>query len=92
MTNKKSINMFQCAFNKLLAEDNLAGGGGVFGDYGEGHGGAVGMTDFYATKDGRSVTDSGKRKKKKQTTKNKQKDIGTNMLMPVQRRPLSRDL
>lgn len=92
MMNKKSINIFERVFNKLLAEDNLAGGGGVFGDYGDGHGGAVNMTDFYATKDGRNITGGGGKKKKKQTTKKKQKDVGTNMLMPVQRRPLSRDM
>lgn len=92
MINNKSINIFQHTFNKLLAEDNIAGGGGAFGDYGDGHGGAVNMTDFYATNDGRNVTASGKRKKKRKNSKNKHKDVGTNMLMPVQRRPLSNDL
>ena len=39
---------------KLIREDNMAAGGGVFGDGPSfGHGGAVGNSDFYAPGDAR---------------------------------------
>jgi hypothetical protein len=39
---------------EIIKEDNIAGGGGVFGDGPSfGHGGAVGNSDFYASGDSR---------------------------------------
>lgn len=86
---KSQDNIFAIKFNKLLAEDMFAGAGGVFGDADSmGHGGAIEMTDFYATGDNR-LPRGGKKKKKQTKSKSKQnKDVGVNMLTPVQRRPL----
>lgn len=83
---------FENKFKQLLDEDMTAGAGGVFGDAPSmGHGGAIGNTDFVATDDHRIPT-GGKRKSKKKNKTKKSKDVGVNMLMPVQRRPLSRQL
>ena len=68
---------------KLIREDNVAAGGGVFGDGPSfGHGGAVGNSDFYAPGDARIPFALGyfsrqgklrkkKRKKKRKTRKRK---------------------
>lgn len=85
------MNFFEKRFKQLLDEDMIAGAGGVFGDAPSmGHGGAVGNTDFYATGDMRIPT--GGKKKKKKTNKKKTKDVGVNMLIPTQRRPLIKGL
>ena len=85
------MNFFEKRFKQLLDEDMTAGTGGVFGDAPSmGHGGAVGNTDFYATGDMRIPT--GGKKKKKRTNKKKTKDVGVNMLIPTQRRPLVKGL
>lgn len=67
----------------LIKEDNVAAGGGVFGDGPSfGHGGAVGNSDFYAPGDARIPFGIGyfsrqgklrkkKRKKKRKTRKRK---------------------
>lgn len=67
----------------LIREDNVAAGGGVFGDGPSfGHGGAVGNSDFYAPGDARipfalgyfsrqSKLRKKKRKKKRKTRKHK---------------------
>lgn len=95
------MSIFRESFLKSLNETNLAGIGGVFGDSPSmNHGGAVSpegdKADFYASKDGRDIMNSegGKKKKKKDNKgkKKKKKDVGVNMLMPIQRRPLSRGL
>lgn len=61
---------------QLIREDNVAGGGGVFGDGPSfGHGGAVGNSDFYASGDARIpfalgyFSRQGKLKKKKRKKK-----------------------
>ena len=87
------MKLFEKAFYRKINEYNLAGAGGVFGDTDSmGHGGAVGNTDFYNT--GSTVIPQGPKKKKKSKGKNKSKsrDIGVNMLAPVQRRPLNQDM
>ena len=95
------MSIFRESFLKSLNETNLAGIGGVFGDAPSmNHGGAVSPTgdkaDFYASKDGRDIMNSegGKKKKKRGDKKKKVKkrDVGVDMLMPVQRRPLIRGL
>jgi len=85
------MKLFEKAFTRKLTEDNLAGAGGVFGDAESmGHGGAIGNTDFYAKGDNRIPTGGGKKEDdEKEDTK---KDVGVNMLMPVQRRPLGKSM
>jgi hypothetical protein len=85
------MNIFEKEFLHVLSDSNSAGAGGAFGD-GEsmGHGGAIGMTDFYATGDNRLPL-GGKKKKRKKKGKDKNKrDGGISPLLPTQRRPLSR--
>ena len=86
------MKLFEKAFTRKLNEDNVAGAGGVFGDADSmGHGGAVGNTDFYAKGDNR-IPAPGKKKDDDEEKKNTEKDVGVNMLMPVQRRPLGKSM
>jgi len=86
------MKLFEKEFYKQLEEDMISGAGGVFGDTDSmGHGGAVGNTDFYAKDDNRWPTGGDDKKKKK--TKGKQgKNVGVNLLVPVQRRPLGKSM
>lgn len=96
------MKIFEQLFIKHLEESNVAGGGGVFGDTDSmGHGGAVGLTDFYANGDAR-LPKGGKFKPCshcKQRTKckkagrclksvDKKKNGSIQPLIPTQRRPL----
>lgn len=69
---------FKTRFFKVVQEDNLAGSGGVFGDFG-GHGGDVGNSDWYAPDDARNFFGWGggvihrRRKKRKKSRKRKSK-------------------
>ena len=97
---------FKALFYELLAEDMTAGAGGVFGDADSlGHGGAIDKSDFYATGDTRipqgpgvgsrsTWKDSGEQgpspKKKRKKGTDKGNSIKT--LIPVQRRPLTKDM
>jgi hypothetical protein len=85
------MNFFERRFKQLLDEDMTAGAGGVFGDAPSmGHGGAVGNTDFYAPGDPR-IPKGGKKKARKKKNK-KTKDVGVDMLIQTQRRPLVKSL
>ena len=91
------MKLFENAFYKQLTEDNAAGAGGVFGSADSmGHGGAITPAqDFYAPGDTRIPM--GGKKKAHATTKTKKKkkskkDGSLEVLVPVQRRPLSRSL
>lgn len=85
------MNFFERRFKQLLDEDMTAGAGGVFGDAPSmGHGGAVGNTDFYAPGDMR-IPKGGKKKARKKKNK-KTKDVGVDMLIQTQRRPLVKSL
>ena len=85
------MKLFEKAFTRKLNEDNIAGGGGVFGDTESmGHGGAVGNTDFYARGDNRIP--KGSKNDEDDDKKDASKDVGVNMLMPVQRRPLKNSM
>lgn len=87
------MKLFEKAFIRKLTEDNLAGAGGVFGDAESmGHGGAIGNTDFYATNDNRLPSEGGKKKKDEDEKSAAAKNVGINMLLPVQRRPLSKSM
>lgn len=92
--NKKSINYFEHAFNKILHEDNTAGAGGVFGSADSmGHGGAITPAeDFYATGDHR-IPKGGKKKAKptvrSKKVKKSKKDGSLEVLIPLQRRPFN---
>ena len=98
---------YKALFYKLLDEDMTAGAGGVFGNTSSmGHGGAIDSSDFYASGDTRIPTgpakgsrtmwkDSGeqgpsKKKKKKKAKISKENNIKT--LIPIQRRPLTKDM
>lgn len=86
------MKLFEKAFNRKLNEDNIAGAGGVFGDTDSmGHGGAVGNTDFYAKGDNR-IPAPGKKKEDDEEKKDTGKEVGVNMLIPVQRRPLGKSM
>ena len=85
------MKLFEKAFYQQLKEDMTAGAGGVFGDADSmGHGGAVGNTDFFAKGDNRWPTGGPEEKKKKKRKDKQSKNVGVNLLMPVQRRPLNR--
>jgi hypothetical protein len=97
---------FERAFIKHLTEDNLSGAGGVFGDADSmGHGGAIGMTDFYASGDARTPTGGkfepcshckqrAKCKKAGRCLKSDDKTPNGSIkpFMPTQRRPLNRGM
>lgn len=86
------MKFFERHFKQLLDEDMTAGAGGVFGDAPSmGHGGAVGNTDFYATGDMRTPK-GGKKKARKRKKNKKTKDVGVDMLIQTQRRPLIKGL
>lgn len=87
------MKLFEKSFYKQLEEDMISGAGGVFGDTDSmGHGGAVGNTDFYAKGDNRWPTGGEDEKKKKKPKGKRGKNVGVNLLMPVQRRPLSKSM
>lgn len=89
---------YAARFNRMLIEDMTSGTGGAFGDAGSmGFGGAVGNTDFYAPGDMRIPTPGKKMRKAKKSKKkshknNKSEDVGSNLLIPMQRRPLTKGL
>lgn len=82
------MKLFEKRFKQLLDEDMTAGAGGVFGDAPSmGHGGAIGNTDFHATDDMR-IPRGGKKKSRKKKKSKKSRDVGVDMLIQTQRRPL----
>jgi hypothetical protein len=86
------MKFFEKRFKQLLDEDMTAGAGGVFGDAPSmGHGGAVGNTDFYAPGDMR-IPKGGKKKARKKKKNKKTRDVGVDMLIQTQRRPLIKGL
>ena len=87
------MKLFEKAFYRKLNEYNLAGAGGAFGDASSmGYGGAVGNTDFHNP--GSTIIPQGPAKKTKDKKKKskKTKDVGVNLLIPTQRRPLNKDM
>lgn len=91
------MKLFESSFYRQLSETNAAGAGGVFGDAGSmGFGGAMTpATDFYAPGDMRTPMGGKKQtkksKKQRKTTKPK-RDGSISPLIPMQRRPLHRDM
>lgn len=89
---------YAARFKRMLIEDMTAGAGGAFGDTGSmGFGGAIGNTDFYAPGDMRiptpgKKTRKSKKPKKKERKNNKSENVGSNLLIPMQRRPLTKSL
>lgn len=89
---------YAARFKRMLIEDMTSGTGGAFGDAGSmGFGGAVGNTDFYAPGDMRIPTPGkemrkSKKSKKKSHKNNKSENVGSNLLIPMQRRPLTKGL
>ena len=64
--------LFEKYFLKCLDEQNIAGPGGVFGpdlQGGEGHGGSLKMSDWYAKGDTRTPSILGAKKGKKKNQK-----------------------
>lgn len=91
------MKLFESSFYRQLSETNAAGAGGVFGDAGSmGFGGAMTpATDFYAPGDMRTPM-GGKKQAKKSKKQRKaakpKKDGSISPLIPMQRRPLHRDM
>lgn len=87
------MKLFEKAFYTQLKEDMVSGAGGVFGDTASmDHGGDVGNSDFYAKDDNRWPSEGAKKDKKEPNKSKRTKDVGVNLLMPVQRRPLSKGM
>jgi hypothetical protein len=93
------MSLFKKIFEKVIAEDNVAGDGGAFGATGSNGGAYPAGTDFYAPGDARipNVLGSkpGKRKKKrkvKNRKKSKKKRVSKHEQVHIQRRNLNRSL
>ena len=90
------MTLFEKYFSQILQEDNITGGGGVWGG-----GDSIGQptpfsSDFYAPGDARNIFGAGqasKKKSKKRKSKkrkgNRKKKMGEGPLIPVQRRKMS---
>ena len=93
------MSLFKKIFEKIIAEDNVAGDGGAFGATGSNGGAYPAGTDFYAPGDARipNVLGSkpGKRKKKKRNKKGKKKrnkKVSKLEQVHIQRRNLNKSL
>lgn len=89
------MSLFKKIFEKVIAEDNVAGDGGAFGDTGSNGGAVPAGTDFYAPGDARvpGILGSKPRKKKRKKGKRrKNRKKNKHEQVHMQRRNLSKSL